>query len=218
MTHFRVFPAPAHAPRLRSGLFVAGGAVALLALMGCSASAEPNASESPSASATTAATDAPTESATPSATPTPTATPAGTAVALSCDEVLTAEDLYEYNPNVGTAPDYAPTAGSGSETAAEYDGVACGLMNQTSNTIIEIGIAAPNEVLRNSLYDAAVTQSTPVPTYGDAPDVVGFFAAIAGVGEAQIFTDSYWVTVSSVGFIEPGDVQDLAATVVSHLP
>lgn len=216
MTPFRVFPTPAHAPRLRSGLVLAGGALALLALVGCSADSDPSASESPSASSSAGATDAPAESATPSATPSPTPTPAGTAVALSCDEVLTADDLYAFNPNYGTAPAFEPTGDAA--TAAEYDGLACGYMNQTSNAIIEIGIAAPNDVLRNQQYDAAVAQSTPVPTYGDAPAIEGFFTSINGVGEAQIFTDTYWVTVNSVDLFEPGDAQGLLATVVSHLP
>ncbi|MFC5929093.1 iron ABC transporter ATP-binding protein [Cryobacterium melibiosiphilum] len=216
MTHFRVFAASARAPRLRSGLVLAGGAVALLALVGCSTDSEPSASETPSASSSAAATDAPGESAAPTATPSPTPTPAGTAVALSCDQVLTAEDVYAFNPNFGTAPAFEPTGDAA--TAVEYNGVACGYMNQTSNAVIEIGIAAPNEVLRNQQYDAAIAQSTPVPTYGDAPSLYGFFTSINGVGEAQIFTDTYWVTLTSVEFFEPGDAQGLLAAVVSHLP
>ncbi|TFD48917.1 hypothetical protein E3T55_12795 [Cryobacterium frigoriphilum] len=218
MTHFRVFPAPARAPRLRSGLVLAGGAVALLALVGCSADSDPAASESPSSTSSAQATDAPAESAAPSATPSPTATPAGTTVALECDEALTPDDVYAFNSNYGTAPDYSPEAGSDAATAVEYDGLACGIMNQSSGDIISIGIAAPNEVLRNQMYDAAVAQSQPVPTYGDAPAVEGFFASIDGVGEAQIFTDTYWVTMQSVDFFEPGDTQGLMAAVISHLP
>jgi hypothetical protein len=139
-------------------------------------------------------------------------------VALTCDEALTQDDVYAFNPNYGTAPDFSPEAGSAAATAAEFDGFACGLMNQSSGTIISVGIAAPNEVLRNQQYDAAVAQSTPVPTYGDAPAVEGFFTSINGVGQAQVFTDTYWVTMNSVDFFEPGDTQGLMAAVVSHLP
>ena len=188
----------------------------LLALVGCSAGSEPATSESPSATSSAGATDAPTESATPSATPSPTPTPAGTTVTLDCDEVLTPDDVYAFNPNYGTAPDYSPEPGSNVATAVEYDGLACAIMNQTSGDIISIGIAAPNEVLRNQMYDAAVAQSQPVPTYGDAPAVEGFFSQANG--EAQIFTDTYWVTMQSVDFIEPGDSQGLMAAVISHLP
>lgn len=218
MTHLRAFSAPARAPWSQAGRVLAGGAVALLALAGCSTESGPAASQTASATAPAGTTNVPSESATPSATPSPLPSAVGTPVALSCDQVLTAEDLYAYNPNVGTAPGFSPEAGSNAATATEYDGVACGLMNQTSGSIISIGIAAPNQVLRNQLYDAAVSQSMPVPTYGDAPAIEGFFTSVTGVGEAQIFTDTYWVTLSSVEFFEPGDAQNLLATVVSHLP
>jgi hypothetical protein len=139
-------------------------------------------------------------------------------VELTCDAVLTQDDVYAFNPNYGTAPDFSPEAGSDAAIAEKFDGVACGLLNQSSGAIISVSIAAPNEVLRNQQYDAAVAQSTPVPTYGDAPEVEGFFTSTNGVGQAQIFTDTYWVTMNSADFFEPGDTQGLMAAVISHLP
>ena len=137
---------------------------------------------------------------------------------LACTDVLSADDVYAFNPNFGTAPAYEPEAGSAAATAVEFNGLACGWMNQSSNEIIEISVVAPNDVLLNQAKDAAIAQSNPVPTYGNAPAVEGFFTATAGAGEAQVFTDTYWVVAQSVVFFEPGDAQGLLGTVLSRLP
>ena len=199
-------------PRLRVGLALATGALALVVLAGCTSEAAPTAT--PSSSPNDVATEVPTESSTP--TPTPEA--AGTPVTMSCDQILTADDVYIFNPNFGTAPDYEPAAGSAAETAVSYDGVACGWLNQTSNEIIEISIAQPNDILMSDLKNKAVIESNAVPTYGTPPAVEGYFTNSGGQGQAQIFAGKYWVVANSVGFFEPGDAQQLIDFVKSHLP
>jgi hypothetical protein len=199
----------------RAGLAVAAGAFAVMVFAGCTPGAgTPTASPSSTAAPTGEPTTAPTET----VTPTPTPTPAGTPLSLSCDQVLSPDDVYAFNPNFGTAPDYKPSGGSAAETAVSYDGVACGWLNQTSGEIIEVSVAQPNDILTPRLKDAAIEDSKPVPTYGTPPDVDGFFTNAAGAGEAQVFTRGYWVALSSVAFFEPGDAQQLVAAVVSHLP
>ena len=199
-------------PHLRVGLALATGALALVVLAGCTSEAAPTAT--PSSSPNGVATEVPTESSTP--TPTPEA--AGTPVTISCDQILTADDVYLFNPNVGTAPYYEPAAGSAAEIAVSYDGVACGWLNQTSNVIIEISIAQPNDILMSDLKNKAVIESNAVPTYGTPPAVEGYFTNSSGPGQAQVFAGKYWVVANSVDFFEPGEAQKLIATVVSHLP
>ena len=195
--------------RLRAGLLLASGGLAIVALTGCSPAATPSASGSSTPSASESATPSPT------ATPTPTPTPAGTAVALTCDQLLTPDDVYAFNPNYGTAPDFTASADP-AKTALSYQGLACGLLNQTSGEIIEISVALPNPVLMTSLTDKAIASSNPVPTYGAAP-VSGFFTTKGGIGEAQVFTAKYWVTFSSPVFGEPGDAEQLMSAALSHL-
>jgi hypothetical protein len=202
-------------PRLRLSLALATGALALIALAGCSA--EP----APSAPSTTSSVPAATDGATaaPETTPTPTATPEApnTPVTLGCDQVLTPDDVYAFNPNFGTAPDYKPEGGSVAAAALKYDGVACGWLNQTSGEVIAVAVAQPSAARLTQLKDKAIAESTPVPTYGTPPAADGFFKSTAGTGTAQVFSGKYWVTLSSVAFFEPGDAQQLAAAVVSHL-
>ncbi|WP_166804539.1 iron ABC transporter ATP-binding protein [Cryobacterium algoritolerans] len=195
--------------RLRAGLVLATGSLALGALTGCSPAATPSASGSSTPSASPSATPIPT------ATPTPTPTPAGAAVGLTCAQLLTPDDVYAFNPNYSTAPGFTAKSGT-AKTALSYQGIACGLLNQTSGEIIELSVALPNPTLMTSLTDKAIAASNPVPSYGSAP-VSGFFTTKGGNGEAQVFTDKYWVTLSSPVFGEPGDAEQLMSAALSHL-
>ena len=209
-------PSPAflRARRLRFGSALATGALALIVLAGCATNAEPVSSASPMATPTTV----PAASATPSPTPTPTPTPAGeadTAVTLGCDQVLTPDDVYDFNPNFGAAPGYKPTDGSAASVAALHKGVACGWSNQTSGDLIEVSVAQPTAATLADLKSQAAKSSTSVTTYGAG--VKGYFATADGTGEAQIFSGPYWVAVTSVEFVEARDAETLVAAVVSHL-
>jgi hypothetical protein len=189
--------------------------LALIALSGCAPAAPAsNSTPKPTSTSTDAATTAPTEGATPTPTPEVPDTP----VTLDCDQLLTPDDVYTFNPNFGTAPDYKPEAGSDAGTAVKYDGVACGWLNQTSGEIIEVAVAQPNQAHLTDLKNQAVSGSKAVPTYGTPPAIDGFFSSANGSGTAQVFSGKYWVVLSSVAFFEPGDAQELVAAVVSHLP
>ncbi|TFD31218.1 iron ABC transporter ATP-binding protein [Cryobacterium cryoconiti] len=195
-----------------STLVLATGAIAVVALAGCASDAAPGTGSSASSTpgSTTDATP------TPDATATPTPTAAGTPVALTCDQVLTLDDIYAFNPNFGSAPDFEPTLAEG-ETAAEFQGLNCGLLNQSSGEIIEVSVAQPNEVLLAQLKNDALSSGKIVPTYGTPPAVEGYFSAADGTGVAQAFTPTYWVTVGSPEFFEPGDAEALISAAIANL-
>ena len=195
--------------RLRAGVALATATLALFVLAGCAPDSAPS-TAAPTPAATAGETAAPVDTAAPTAAPEPTGTP----VSLTCDQVLTADDVYAFNPNYGAQPDFTPADGSKAATAVEYEGMACAWLNQTSGDTFEVSVAQPNDTLMATLKADAVSASKAVPTYGE----LGFFGMNSGIGTAQLFTGAYWVTVSSVDFIEPGDAQTLMAAVVSHLP
>jgi hypothetical protein len=203
---------------VRAGLALAGGALTLLALAGCTA-ANSAPSSSPTATPTTAPESAaPTSAATPTPTPTPTLAAAGTPVSLTCDKVLTPDEVYAFNANYGAAPDYKPKSGTAAATAQSFKGVACGWLNQTSGDMIEVSVTQPNATLMTELQNKADSASNPVPTYGTPPKVEGYFSNAGGSGQAQAFAGKYWIVADSVEFGEPGDAEDIMAAVVSHLP
>ena len=203
--------------RKRFAGFARAGAVvavvaATIALSACAGGAK--------ATPTTAhtASGAPAASPTPAPTPTPTPTAPATPVTLSCNQVITPDQLYAYNPNFGTDPGYAPKAGSLEATIVTDKGVACGWLNQTSNDVIEIAVAKPPAGDLDGLKNSAITASQPVPTYGVPPQVEGYFALRGNKGEVQIFTGAYWVVANSSAFQEPGDAAPLMQSLLTNLP
>ena len=157
------------------------------------------------------------ESPTASAEPTPTAEPA-VPFAIECDALLTPDQVYAFNPNFGTAPDFQA---SGDHMVAVVDdeaGTACGWMNQTSGEIIEVGVATPPPAALLAHQSDAAMASTPVPTYGPPPEIEGYFTQTAGNGEVQVFSGPYWIVIRSAALFEPGDAGQLVSDVLANLP
>lgn len=204
----------------RTALALLGIVASVTLLAGCAA-AHPSASTSPKPSTSTGSAtsgtkpgDAPGASATPSATPTPEPTP----VTLSCDQLLTPQQLYSFNPNVGADPGYKPKSGSLVAKVAGRKGTACGWLNQTSNETVEFAIARPAASEVTDLKDAAISTSHAVPTYGVPPEVEGYFQPGDDAGVVQVFSRGYWIVGSSPTFLEPGDPAELVADILGNLP
>ncbi|MHA7987152.1 iron ABC transporter ATP-binding protein [Rathayibacter sp. CAU 1779] len=187
-------------------------AATALLLTGCQSSPTPaaSASQSAAAKASDAPSSAPKASAGPTATPTP--------VALTCDQVLTTEQLAAMLPVLVPASDYQPAKGSDAAKAVSYSGVACGYANPSSGNTVSVSIAQPASGELTGLKNDAITQSNVVPTYGVPPKVMGYFSVDHGSGVAQAFTGKYWVVASSKDFTEPGDAGPVIAGVLANLP
>lgn len=188
---------------------VASALVGVLALAGCAPTASP--SNSPTATAGGGAST--TE---PSTAPTPTPTEPATPVTLTCDQVVTPDQLYAYNPNFGADPGYTPKDGSLEKKIADWHGVACAWLNQTSGDVVQIAVAQPPASQLDSLKNAAITDAQPVPTYG-APPIEGYFKT-GDSGQVQIFRGGYWIVAESPAFFEPGDAAPLMESVLGNLP
>ncbi len=200
-------PHPARTPAV--GLILVAAASVLL-LAGCSGAmpgatdpaAPPAASESPAA-------DASQPAAPPEEEPVP--------FEVACDELLTADDIYAFNPNYGTDPGFEPSA-EAIVGIVDEAGTACGLLNQTNGAVVEFGVATPPaRALEARMGDAALNSNV-VPTYGTPPDVEGYFLQAGGTGEAQVFHGPYWIVVDSAAIFEPGDAQQLVTAVLGNLP
>jgi hypothetical protein len=125
--------------------------------------------------------------------------------------------MYNFNPNFSLVEDGAPKADTKAGQIAGMNGLTCQWVNNTSKETIDVAVAKLTDDELTALKNLAITESTPVPTYG-APPIEGYFTVIGSEGEAQIFTGSYWIAVRSVAFFEPGDVEQLATAAMSHLP
>jgi len=201
----------------RTVTFLRSAAV-LTTVLGCAltlSACAPAAHPATSGSSTPGATAAGGSSATPTPTPTPTDPP--TPVKLTCNQVLTPDQVYAFNPNYGTDPGYAPKKGSLEAKIADWKGATCGWKNQSSGEVVEIAVAQPPASALESLKNAAITTSSPVPTYGVPPEVEGYFKT-GTPGEVQVFRGPYWIVADSAAFFEPGDVAPLMQDVLANIP
>jgi hypothetical protein len=155
-----------------------------------------------------------TGAATPEPTPTSSAQPVGTPVDIPCDQLVTADTLYVYNPNFGSINDFTPRVGSAAASALTYQGVACRWQNQTSGENIDVSVAQLDDASLTALKNAAFTDSQMVPTYGEE---AYFTVGDDGVGQAQVFQGAYWVVVESTAFFEPGDATEIVNSVLAAL-
>lgn len=198
----------------RSFALIVAASVGTVLLAGCAPTPAPSASSS--------ATPKPSSSATEEPTPTPTVDPTevpivSQPVGVTCDQLITADDMYNFNPNFSLVEDAAPKPDTKAGKIAGMNGLTCQWVNNTSKETIDIAVAKLSETELTDLKNIAITESTPVPTYG-APPIEGYFTVAGSEGEAQIFTGSYWIAARSVAFFEPGDVEQLATAAMAHLP
>jgi hypothetical protein len=176
-------------------------AVALALLAGCT----PENGATPEPSGTTPVTQTP--------SPGPTIEPVGTPVDATCDQLVSADTLYIYNPNFGAIDDFTPEDGSAAASAVAYQGVACRWENLTSGERIDVSVAHLDDDSLTALKNAAFEDSEMVPTYGEE----AYFSVEGGIGTAQVFVGPYWVVAESPVFFEPGDATEIVDSVLAAL-
>lgn len=184
----------------------------MLALAACTSNPVQAPATKPVPSATTAPVVAPSEEPTPTPTPTPTG-PTFVPVTQTCDQLISPQALYDFNPNYAPVPDYAPAPGSDAALIQSYEGVACGWVNLSSNDTIEIAVAHLSPADIEKLANNLVLTTPSVPTYGG----VDYFKNENGVGTANVFSGEYWIVARSVEFFEPGDAAQLIESVKGAL-
>jgi hypothetical protein len=189
-------------PRILAPLAIVAVAVALLA--GCTP--EPRDPTDPTG---------PNPSGDPSGAPAPTLTaqPQGTPIDIDCDELVSPDTIYAFNPNFVLLDGFEPTDDSVAATALAYSGVACRWQNQTSGDNIDLSVAQLDEDSLTALKNVAFEDSEMVPTYGEE----AYFGINGQVGIAQVFQGPYWIVVESSAFLEPGDATEIVESAIAGL-
>lgn len=189
-------------PRPRR-LAVATGVVALaLALAGCvDAAVDP--------------TPAPTQTAEPTPTATPTVAPSdGPApLAITCDELLPAQVVYDFSPTLALVGAWEPTAGSPAADDLAAGGTLCQWVAESGGTTVDVSVARYSPDRITELKNAAFTESQMVPTYG----AEGYFEVEGGSGVAIVFPGDIRLTIASAQFAEPGEATPLVEAALAAL-
>src|SRR5690606_7628185 len=181
-------------PAARRSLGLALPVLVALALVGCVDDPAPEPEATTSAPPTPTATNVPVPTETPDADE-------ERPIEIPCAELVDADTVYRFNPNVVLLESWTPSPGSAAEAALEHAGVACRWINQSSEEPIDLSIAdLPAEEI-NGLKNAAFAESEMVPTYGEE----AYFEVEDGVGTAIVFQGSYWLVITSPAFYEPGE-------------
>lgn len=144
---------------------------------------------------------------TPNPTPTitPTPGPETVAVTLACSDVLSAQAIYDFNPNVSLLPSFSPSDSSAAGQAIAQQGLACELVNQTSGSTIDFGIVQYTDDALAAKLAAVSGSATPAAEYD------GYFDVTNNRGLAQFFSAPYYVTVESAEYTSSADIAELVA-------
>jgi hypothetical protein len=137
---------------------------------------------------------------------------------MTCDQLLTSEQVAAVVPKITKADDFTPEKGSEAAKAVSYAGVACGYTNPSTGHTVALSVARPSEEDLTALKNKATTSSNVVPTYGVPPKVMGYFNVEPSGGVAQAFSGSYWIVAESKDYLEPGDAGQVITGVLSNLP
>lgn len=161
--------------------------------------------------------DGPSATSTPSGTLPPSQQPDLGEPGPDCADVLTADDIYAYNPNMSAVAAPAPAEGTAAAEAAALDGSLCRWSNATSNLAIDVAVAVPGDDEFAALQASAESDATPVDAFGAAPDVRGYFDVDGSIGTAQVFAAGRWIVISSPMFLEATDAEPLVTAVLANL-
>jgi hypothetical protein len=203
--------------RLRS-MVVALAATVALGLAGCvpgpgtPASPRPSGSSTPSASPSASASSSTSATASPSTSPSPSVAPAGTPTKIPCGTLVSAQAVYDFNPNFGLDSTFSPKSGTAAATAVADQGTACSWLNQTSRDTFTIAVARPAAAEFASLKAKAST-GTPASGLGDA----AYFSTSGGVGRVDVFTGKYWLVATSVYFSTAAGARNLVTAALGAL-
>lgn len=144
---------------------------------------------------------------TPNPTPTitPTPGPETEPVGFGCSDLLTAQAIYDYNPNVSLLPSFSPSDTSPAGQAIAQQGLACELINQTSRSTIDFSVVHYTDEAYAAKLASVAGSATP------SGDFDGYFDVTAAGGLAQFFLAPYYVTVDSADFGTSADIAPLVA-------
>jgi len=134
-------------------------------------------------------------------------------VTIACDELLSLQAMYDFNPNFGLLGAFTPAAGSPAAFIVANKGIACRWQNQSSGELLDIAVAHLTDADLTKLKNDLVVSSNSVPTYG----VEGYFQLTDGVGRADAFADPFWIVATSTAFFEPGDAEQIMTEAISNV-
>lgn len=167
------------------------------------------------------ATTPPTASATATNEPTPSNSHialgiVGIPVNINCNQLISASDLYQYNPNLAVI---TPTSSSSEsmKLVEDANGNICAYENLSNGNVIQIGISKISEgslPLATSFIESNNSSSALVP--GTNTSV--YFSPESSGGVARLLNGQYFIVISSPEFSNATDAIEMLLLFMNQLP
>jgi hypothetical protein len=120
--------------------------------------------------------------------------------------------IYDFNPNFGLDPSFAPQQGSPAALAITNGGTACNWINQTSGDALTLSVAHPAAAQLASI-EATAARGTAGSGLGDS----SYFSSSGGVGRVDVFRGGYWLVTTSDLYSAAADAASLVNAALGAL-
>jgi hypothetical protein len=184
-----------------------------LALAACTATPD----GTPTAAASSSSTDTGSSPRAETPAPNPEPTMQRYPVGKTCDDLVSLQALYDFNPNFAYDSRRAPESGSEAEKLVSMMGLSCTYVNLSSDNEIVLAVAKLDESGLSSVRASLTAGGALIQGSGTPPALARFFSTSDGVGTLDILTNTYWVSVSSTTFTSPEDTSHFVAAFLPSL-
>jgi PBP1b-binding outer membrane lipoprotein LpoB len=174
-----------------------------LVLSGCSAtsSEDMSPSQTPTQQTQSPAVEAPK----PTSSSTSLYVPASNGNQLTCESFFTAEELYNYNPNIALIPDTSAVSSEIIGTSTSLGATKCQLLNLSTNTAIDVFIlkltpASASEVAKELVSSGGTTSSQLTS---------GMFEDNGEIRLQEFIYSDFWVIMASTGAVDSNQFNEL---------
>lgn len=138
-------------------------------------------------------------------------------VGKTCDDVMSLQALYDFNPNFTYDANLSTPSSSHAEKIVSIQGISCAYLNLSSGSKIFLSLAKLDETGLSILKEQLSAEGAKKVTSGSLPVDASFFSITDGVGTQDILTNKFWVSVSSASFISPEDTSHFLKSVLASL-
>jgi hypothetical protein len=135
----------------------------------------------------------------------------------SCEQVLSLQSLYDFDPNLALTPDVNASMGTVGPQQENLGAVSCLLTNLSTQENIQVVVSKLDVASSQFQTEAITAPTTGSQSYQVASGVPGLFSQTDGVGTAQFMSGNYWVSLTSKSFTSGVQASQLSYLIWNNL-
>lgn len=140
----------------------------------------------------------------------------GENLSLSCDDLLTVEELYTYNPNFALDRELAPIFSSTAKEFEGYKGITCSYLNLSSGNIIQISVAKLDPPSSLKVQDKLLSSNNSAEQ-DPANETTTLFSMNGDTGNLTLLRNSYFISVHSNQFAQQEEAMKFVTPILAKL-